>query len=453
MQMKTMNDFELRSHAEYAKKFPEHEVSFFESMILPPWAPASLGATNHSNEDILNLILSYKNHHVLTEVLTHTHPIIRIFLYYRLLIFEKLLLSLDADKSEETIVNIRNILKALYTTEPYLYSEELLSEREIRELLIVLQATKKLDHFLADPFIRFTKIRKKLARFYRLIIKKVLGYHPNEITVLACYLNPYFQKPGGSNNKINKAAAEAFHYKKSALEWIRRYPRVALAAVYDLTTPGIIESDTKVALLKAATRFKDVAVALNKNEKIKSSFSDSQQKELAKALAHFEAQSNDAAKQPAMAKESKYYLTKSQRKEIKKQATQMFACLYKNSKKLLFHVALELQTNHLKDILTIILNNEKNILPIIATYWHKTFKKFKVHSYSSKFQKQSQEYVGIIINFFNDKDIGEEDDAKLKAFALEFIGICKHEKIHLKEKQTLSSRFEKVLDTFIELEA
>lgn len=450
--MHTMNNFELNGHAEYAKKYPEHEVSFFESMIIPPWASSIFGATNHTDDDLLNIILAYQTHGVLDDVLNATHPIIAILLYYRLLVFEKLLLSLEEKaESHEKIKHLHEILDLLKTKHPHFFKNQILSEKDMRSLLHILQLTRMLDDELKDPYVRFSKAKRLLARFYRLIVTFILADDPNEIAFIACYLNPYFQKPGGTNNKITKAASEVFNYKQQTDEWITEYPDVALIAL-DNINAETLDVNTQNALYEAALQFDEVALVILNRPKMLAKYSSLEQVELQKYIT--ESQASGLLEGPDLENQTRpstYQLSPSERNENKKQAIRLYNYFFRLSRKIFRQKAMALTSNHLMDILTIIHNNDQNILPIIADYWHKTYRQFKIHSHSTEFKKIFTPYINTIINFFNDKDIGERDDATLKSFANEFIEKCQSAKINLKNSGRLDENFEKILNRFIDL--
>ncbi len=451
--MHTMNNFELKSHAEYAKKYPDHEVSFFESMIIPPWANSIFGATNHSDDDLLNIIFAYKAQEVLDDVLNATHPIIAILLYYRLLIFEKLLLSLEEKEgSRKTIKKLHEVLDLLKTKYPHFFNNQILSEKDIRSLLNILQLTCKLDDELKDPYVRFSKVKRLLARFYRLIITFILADDPNELTFIACYINPYFQKPGGSNNKITKAALEVFNYTQQADEWIVEYSDVALIAL-DNTKPELLDISTQNALYEAALHFDEVALAILNHPALLKKYSPQEQAELQNHITESHAEGLLESSEPEnQTRPNTYQLSSTERKENKKQAIRLYNYFFRLSRKFFRQKAMALTSSHLIDMLTIIINNDNDILPIIADYWHKTYRQFKIHSHTTEFKTIFTPYINTIINFFNDKDIGERDDATLKAFATEFIEKCKSAKINLKKSGRLKENFEKILDDFIALE-
>lgn len=451
--MNTMNDFELKSHAEYAKKYPEHEVSFFESMIIPPWANSIFGATNHSDEDLLNIILAYKKYGVFEDVFAAIHPILSILLYYRLLVYEKLLLSLEEkNESHETIGQLHDILDAIEKDHPYFFSNHLLSEKDLRALLNVLRLTRKLDEDLKDPYLRFSKIKKLLARFYRLIVTYILADDPHKLTIVVCYINPYFQKPGGSNNKITKAANEVFNYRNQTDEWIIEFPTIALIAL-DKSNPTSLDINTQNALYESALQFDEVALAILNHPEILKKYSDIEQNQLQNHITESHNEGLlEGPEHEAQPHTNKYQLSPSERKEIKKQAIRLYNYFYRLSRKFFQQKALKLTADHLDDILTIITNNNKDLLPVIADYWHKTYRQFKIHSHTTEFKKSFNPYINTIINFFNDKDIGDKDDATLKAFAKEFIDKCKSAKINLQKSNRLNEKFKAILNQFIALE-
>lgn len=450
--MQTMSEFELDSHAEYAKKYLEHEVSFFEAMVIPPWANSFFGGTHHSDDDLLNIILAYKKHNVFLDVIKKTHPIIDILLYYRLLVYKKLLLSLkETEESNETIQSLCYLLTELSGRHSYFFGENLMPEKDMRVLLNILRLTRKLDSELSDPLMRYSKIKKMLSRFYRLMMRYILADEPNDLAFVAAYINPYFQKPGGSNSKITRAADEVFNYKKQADEWITEYSRVALVAI-DRGKPDTFDVNTQNALYEAALHFDEVALAILNNEKVLKYYSAEEQAELQNHL--LASQAEGILEEKTLPKESnqpRYLLSQTERNIVKKQATRLYHYFYRLSFNFFSRNSLKLTTNHFYDILTIILNNEQQILPIVADYWHKTYRQFRPHSHSTEFQKRFLPYINTIIDFFNDKDISENDDAMLKAFAEEFINKCKANKTNLQNTNKLSKRFEEILDHFIQL--
>lgn len=450
--MKTMSEFELNSHAEYAKKYLEHEVSFFEAMVIPPWASAFFGATNHSNEDLLNIILAYKKHGVFIDVIKKTHPIIDILLYYRLLVYKKLLLSLDlTEETRNTLQKLCYLLTELAARHSYFFADDLLSEKDMRMLLTILRLTRQLDADLADPYLRYSKVKKRLSRFYQTIFNQVLADDPNDLAFVACYINPYFQNPGGNNNKISMAAAEVFDYKKQADEWITEYSRVALVAI-DRGDPKTFDVNRQAALYEAALTFDEVALAILNHPVILNFYSADEQKELQLHITNSNASGIlKATKQPAEQSADTYTLTTQEQLAIKKAALQLYYFFYRLSRRWFKRKILTLTSRHLFDILTIIKNNDKEILAIIADYWHKTYRQFRIHSHSTQFRKPYRPYLNIIINFFNDKDIDEKDNIILKTFLNEFLDRCENGKATLQKSHDLNKSFRKILDHFLSI--
>ncbi len=315
---------------------------------------------------------------------------------------------------------------------------------------MILQLTRRLNSELKDPYLRFSKIKKLLARFYQLIVNNLLSDEPHELVVIACFINPYFQRPGGDNNKITKAACEVFDFKKKTCEWIMEYSRVALIAIDHLDISAL-ELDTQNALYKAALRFDEVKLAILNQPVLLHRYSPNEQAQLQEHLHEGQAEELLEGAPAHTTSYKPYHPNPDEIKEAKRQAFRLYAYFYMLSGKIFQRNALKLTAKHLKDILKIIMNNEKDILPIIAEYWHKTYRQFRVNSHSTEFQKRFTPYINTIINFFNDKDIGHQDDAMLKVFANEFLNKCKNTKDNLEKTSSSSKHFHQMLDQFIEL--